>query len=50
MDTQTWLNRHYKSISAKNITILPVSSDAFLTCFSRCCRTENMELQFVFKK
>ena len=30
METQTWLNCHYKSISAENITILSVSSDDFL--------------------
>ena len=30
METQTWLSRHYKFISAENITILPVSSDDFL--------------------
>ena len=30
METQTWLNFHYKFISAKNITILSVSSDDFL--------------------
>ena len=27
METQTWLSHHYKFISAKNITILSVSSD-----------------------
>ena len=30
METQTWLSRHYKFISAENITILSVSSDDFL--------------------
>ena len=33
METQTWLSRHYKSISAENITILSVSSDDFLHAF-----------------
>ena len=33
MDTQTWLSRHYKSISVENITILSVSSDDFLHAF-----------------
>ena len=33
METQTWLSRHYKSISAENITILFVSSDDFLHAF-----------------
>ena len=33
METQTWLSRHYKFISAENITILPVSSDEFLHAF-----------------
>ena len=33
MDTQTWLSRHYKFISAENITILSVSSDDFLHAF-----------------
>ena len=28
METQTWLSRHYKFISAENITILSISSDA----------------------
>ena len=28
-ETQTWLNCHYKFISAKNIIILSVSSDDF---------------------
>ena len=45
METQTWLSRHYKFISAENITILSVSSDDF----SRSCRTANVELQFVFE-
>ena len=30
METQTWLSCHYKFILAENITILSVSSDAFL--------------------
>ena len=29
METQTRLSRHYKFISAENITILPVSSDDY---------------------
>ena len=33
METQTWLSRHYKFISAENITILSVSSDDFLLAF-----------------
>ena len=33
METQTWLNRHYKFISAENITRLSVSSDDFLHDF-----------------
>ena len=33
METQTWLSRHYKFISAENITILSVSSDNFLYAF-----------------
>ena len=33
MVTQTWLSRHYKFISAENITILSVSSDDFLHAF-----------------
>ena len=33
MKTQTWLNCHYKFISAENITILFVSSDDFLHGF-----------------
>ena len=33
METQTRLNRHYKFISAENITILSVSSDDFLHAF-----------------
>ena len=33
METQTWLNRHYKFISAENITILSVLSDDFLHAF-----------------
>ena len=33
METQTWLSRHYKFISAENITILSVSSDDFLYAF-----------------
>ena len=33
METQTWLSRHYKFISAENITILSVSSDDFLHAF-----------------
>ena len=33
METQTWLIRHYKFISAENITILSVSSDDFLHAF-----------------
>ena len=30
METQTRLSRHYKFISAENITILSVSSDDYL--------------------
>ena len=33
METQTWLSRHYKFISAENFTILSVSSDDFLHAF-----------------
>ena len=33
METQTWLSRHYKFISAENITILSVSLDDFLHSF-----------------
>ena len=33
METQTWLSRHYKFISAENITILSVSSDDILHAF-----------------
>ena len=33
METQTWLSRHYKFISAENITITSVSSDDFLQAF-----------------
>ena len=33
METQTWLSRHYKFISAENIPILSVSSDDFLHAF-----------------
>ena len=33
METQTWLSRHYKFISAENIIILSVSSDDFLHAF-----------------
>ena len=33
MEIQTWLSRHYKFISAENITILSVSSDDFLHAF-----------------
>ena len=33
METETWLSRHYKFISAENITIHSVSSDNFLHAF-----------------
>ena len=33
METQTWISRHFKFISAENITILTVSSDNFLHAF-----------------
>ena len=33
MEPQTWLNRHYKFISAENITILSVSSNDFFHAF-----------------
>ena len=33
METQTWLSRHNKFISAENITILSVSSDDYLHAF-----------------
>ena len=33
METQTWLSRFYKFISAENITILSVSPDDFLHAF-----------------
>ena len=33
METQTYLSRHYKSISVENITILSVLSDNFLHAF-----------------
>ena len=33
METRTWLSRHYKFISAENITLLSVSSDDFLHAF-----------------
>ena len=50
METQTWLSRHYKFISAENITILPVLSDDFLYAFFRSYRTANVELLYVFRK
>ena len=33
METQTWLGRQYRFISAENITILSISSDDFLHAF-----------------
>ena len=33
METQTWLSRHYKFVSAENITILSVSSDDIFIFF-----------------
>ena len=33
METQTWLSRHYKFISAENITRLSFSSDDFFHAF-----------------
>ena len=33
METKTWLSRHYKFISAENITIFSVSSNDFLHAF-----------------
>ena len=33
METQTWLSRHYKFISAENIPILSVLSDDLLHVF-----------------
>ena len=33
MENQTWLSRHYKSISTEKITILSLSSDDFLRAF-----------------
>ena len=33
METHTWLSRHYKFISADDITIPSVSSDDFLHAF-----------------
>ena len=33
METQTWLSRHYKFISAENSTVFSVSSDDFLHAF-----------------
>ena len=36
METQTWLSRHYKFISAENITRLSVSSDEYLHAFLFC--------------
>ena len=48
METQTWLSRHYKFISAENIDIYSVSSDDFLHAFLEVT-TANVEIQFVFK-
>ena len=51
METQTRLNRHYKFISAENITYYTLRLvRGLFTRFSRSCRTANVELQFVFKK
>ena len=33
MEIQTWLSRHYKFISAENVTILSILSDDFLHAF-----------------
>ena len=40
METQTWLSRHYKFISAENINILSVLSDDFLQIILLFCNFE----------
>ena len=44
METQTWLSRHNKFISAENITILSVSSDDYVDiCYSATSREASKE-------
>ena len=53
METQTWLSFHYKFISAKNIIILSVSSDAFLHAFlkvagqQKACKKSSEETESI---
>ena len=42
METQTWLSRHYKYISAENITILSVSLDDVLRVFLEVAEQKSM--------
>ena len=50
METQTWLSRHYKFISAENITILSVSSHDFLHAFHEVAEQQMWDYSSYLKK
>ena len=50
METQTWLLRHYKFISAENITILSFSSDDFLHTFLAVAEQQMWNYSLYLKK
>ena len=50
METQTWLSRHYKFISAENITILSVSSDGILHAFLQVAEQQMWNYSSYLKK
>ena len=49
MEIQTWLSRHYKFISAVNITILTVSSDDILHAFLAVAEQQMWNYSSYFK-
>ena len=49
METQTWLSRHYKFVSAKNIIVLSVSSRDFLHAFLEVAEQQMSVLQPIYK-
>ena len=50
METQIWLSRHYKFISAENITILSVSSDDILHAFPEVAELQMWNYSLYLKK
>ena len=50
METQNWLNPHYRFISEEDVTILSVSSDDFLHAFLEVAEQQMWNYSSYLKK